>query len=250
MEWFRHDVHAHNDIKVRKLIKACGVGMLGVYWISVEYLFEHEGSAQRSDLEDELDFYDCVGGLAHLIEFGLLEEHDGTITSQRVLKELEFQREARRIKSEAGRKGNEVRWGNRKAIAEQSQSDPKAIATQSQNIADDRTLTLTNKENNSVPKGTSLRESASDGSAKRFKKPTVEEVRQYCSERGNDIDAEAFWCFYESKGWKVGSAPMKSWKACIVTWEKDPRRQESKRRKMATGAEWNRLSDDGTFELR
>lgn len=56
--------------------------------------------------------------------------------------------------------------------------------------------------------------------APRFRKPTVQEVSSYCAERKNNVDAEAFWNFYESKGWKVGKNPMKSWKAAIVTWEK------------------------------
>lgn len=54
----------------------------------------------------------------------------------------------------------------------------------------------------------------------KFVKPSVEEVAAYCKERGNNVDPEAFIAFYESKGWKVGAQPMKSWKACIVTWEK------------------------------
>ena len=52
-----------------------------------------------------------------------------------------------------------------------------------------------------------------------FKKPTVEEIKAYCEERGNNIDARQFYDFYESKGWKVGNAKMKDWKASIRTWE-------------------------------
>ena len=55
---------------------------------------------------------------------------------------------------------------------------------------------------------------------KRFTKPSVEEVRAYCQERGNTVDPERFFDFYESKGWKVGNNPMKDWKAAIRTWEK------------------------------
>ena len=53
-----------------------------------------------------------------------------------------------------------------------------------------------------------------------FVAPTVEEVRAYCQERGNNVDAEQFVDFYTSKGWKVGKNPMKDWKACVRTWEK------------------------------
>lgn len=55
--------------------------------------------------------------------------------------------------------------------------------------------------------------------APKFKKPSVEEVRAYCLERGNSVDAQAFVDFYESKGWKVGNAAMKDWRACVRTWE-------------------------------
>lgn len=54
----------------------------------------------------------------------------------------------------------------------------------------------------------------------KFIKPTIEEINEYCLERKNGIDAESFYNFYESKGWKVGNQPMKNWKACIITWEK------------------------------
>lgn len=52
-----------------------------------------------------------------------------------------------------------------------------------------------------------------------FQKPTVAEIQEYCAERGNGIDAENFFDFYQSKGWKVGTTPMKDWKACVRTWE-------------------------------
>ena len=61
---------------------------------------------------------------------------------------------------------------------------------------------------------------------KQFKIPTIEEVRQYCEERKNGIDAETFWNIYQSKGWKVGKEPMKDWKAAVRTWE-NKRKQEN-----------------------
>lgn len=61
---------------------------------------------------------------------------------------------------------------------------------------------------------------------KKFKIPTIEEVKQYCEERKNGIDAETFCNFYQSKGWKVGKEPMKDWKAAVRTWE-NKRKQEN-----------------------
>lgn len=54
-----------------------------------------------------------------------------------------------------------------------------------------------------------------------FKKPTIEEIKQYCIERNNQIDAEKFYDYYESNGWKVGKNSMKNWKAAVRTWEKN-----------------------------
>lgn len=64
--------------------------------------------------------------------------------------------------------------------------------------------------------------------SKKFKKPTLEEVKTYCIERNNNVDAENFINFYESKGWKVGKSPMKDWKASVRTWEKNskPKQQQ------------------------
>ena len=53
-----------------------------------------------------------------------------------------------------------------------------------------------------------------------FSKPTLAEVEGYCDKRKNNIDAEAFINFYESKDWMVGSNKMNNWKACVITWEK------------------------------
>lgn len=54
---------------------------------------------------------------------------------------------------------------------------------------------------------------------KRFVRPTLDEVKQYCVERHNSVDAQRFMDFYTSKGWLVGNQPMKDWKAAIRTWE-------------------------------
>lgn len=54
---------------------------------------------------------------------------------------------------------------------------------------------------------------------RKFKKPTLIEVEEYCKERNNEVDPQKFIDFYESKGWLVGKSPMKDWKACIRTWE-------------------------------
>lgn len=56
---------------------------------------------------------------------------------------------------------------------------------------------------------------------KQFVKPTVEQVEEYCKERGNGIDPNKWMAHYESNGWKAGRNSMKDWKAAVRTWEPD-----------------------------
>ena len=56
---------------------------------------------------------------------------------------------------------------------------------------------------------------------KRFTAPTLEEVKEYCSERKNNVDAERFIDYYTANGWKVGKNPMKDWKAAVRSWERN-----------------------------
>lgn len=63
--------------------------------------------------------------------------------------------------------------------------------------------------------------------SKRFAPPSEKEVDAYIKEKGYHFDAATFVAFYASKGWRVGSAPMKDWKSACVTWEK--RRSDDKR---------------------
>ena len=55
--------------------------------------------------------------------------------------------------------------------------------------------------------------------SKGFTKPTLEDVKAYCQDRNNGVDAQKFIDFYESKGWMIGKNHMKDWKAAVRTWE-------------------------------
>lgn len=72
---------------------------------------------------------------------------------------------------------------------------------------------------------------------RRFTPPTLDQVRAHCAEKGYTFDPEAFYAFYESKGWKVGRNPMKSWTAACVTWQK----REGKEGKQSAGDVYSKL---------
>lgn len=79
-------------------------------------------------------------------------------------------------------------------------------------------VTLTEREGEGEREGDKERERKK--TAKRFTPPTVDEVKAYCRERQNNVDAERFIDYYTSNGWKVGKNPMKDWKAAVRTWER------------------------------
>ena len=67
----------------------------------------------------------------------------------------------------------------------------------------------------------------------RFARPSVDDVADYCAERNNGINPQAFVDYYEANGWKVGRNPMKDWKASVRTWEQS--RKEKSRSKSQSG---------------
>lgn len=67
---------------------------------------------------------------------------------------------------------------------------------------------------------TSTRKEKVQKKSARFVPPEVDEVASYCAEKNYTFDPEAFVAFYESKGWRVGNQPMRSWKSACVTWTK------------------------------
>lgn len=84
---------------------------------------------------------------------------------------------------------------------------------------------------NDIDTDTKEKSKPKEKAPKRFSAPSLAEVREYCLERGNNVDPERFCDFYDSVGWKVGNKPMKDWKAAVRTWE---RREEPKARSGTT----------------
>ena len=69
-----------------------------------------------------------------------------------------------------------------------------------------------------------------DPEPKRFKKPTLKELETYKQETNlNLVDCSAFYDFYESKGWAVGKAPMKDWRASMRNWQRGEAERIAKR---------------------
>lgn len=52
-----------------------------------------------------------------------------------------------------------------------------------------------------------------------FRKPTLEELEEYCREVGATFSPQQFIDYYTANGWKVGRNAMKDWRAAVRTWK-------------------------------
>lgn len=142
--------------------------------------------------------------------FAMIEIVDGTICIANWEKhqntdKLAQMREYNRIAQQKSR-------AKRKLLSGVNDSQENVNDSQDTDIEEDKEKEE-EKENNSVPQAESR--------TKRFTPPTVEEVRSYCVERKNNVDAQRFVDYYSSNGWMVGKNKMKDWKAAVRTWERN-----------------------------
>lgn len=79
---------------------------------------------------------------------------------------------------------------------------------------------------------------------KRFVKPTLEEISAYVKEHNYNVNPQAFFDFYESKGWKVGNTPMKDWKAAVRNWVRNDKGEKKSEREL-----WRMPSPKGKYEV-
>lgn len=101
-----------------------------------------------------------------------------------------------------------------------SHAKRRALDADRQRAARVRKTSATDADESTTDSGSPHREyTPSKKRSTPFKKPSLEEVKSYCLERGNKVNPQRFLDFYESKGWKVGKNPMKDWRAAVRTWE-------------------------------
>ena len=86
----------------------------------------------------------------------------------------------------------------------------------------------------------------------RFQPPTLEEVYFYFFEKTEKEnfarrEAEKFWNYYESNGWKVGRNKMKSWPHAAGGWlsrcDDYGKPQQANRLKVERGEEYSRQAE-------
>ena len=158
----------------------------------VEYYVNTLASGIYTSLIDYSIGATISGSLNEIIDcclnIGLFKEKDSFIISPRMAEHKEY----RNFLSIQGRMGAEKRW--------EKNSPPNAYKGKERK----------GKENKYI-----------------FTPPNLKQVKEYCDERKNGVDAERFINFYEAKGWMVGKNKMKNWQAAVRTWEKSSTNNQS-----------------------
>ena len=124
----------------------------------------------------------------------------------------------RQARSEAGKLGNEIRWGNRDASQSDNENRKTSHCDNRDRKASQSIANVAVSVSDSVSVYVSKDKEKDKKENRRFTPPSLKEVSEYITEKGYHVDAQSFVDFYTSKGWRVGNSPMKDWKACVRTW--------------------------------
>ena len=138
MDWVKHDINAHEDIKIRKLKRMHGMQAYGVYWELVELMYSKGGTLPGDSILDEvmlmgIEEDDARDMCVTFLELGLFrteeaDNHTYVWTSERV--EEEFS--AANSRRENMRALSAKRWGMRTASDTHPTRMRRASDTQSE----------------------------------------------------------------------------------------------------------------------
>lgn len=210
--YFIHDVNASQDSKILRLLMKHGNIGYGIFWRIIEIMAQSDDGYLSADfnllgylLREKNELVKSV-----VCDFGLFEfsTDSKSFTSNRLQRNIISAVEKSEKMRQAGIKSGESRKNKSSTNAEQIKINEIKRNETKKDISFDS------------PKG----ETQEKGPVKRFVKPTIEEINDYgqgyLKEKGYlcQFNAERFFNFYESNGWKVGKNPMKDWKATVRNW--------------------------------
>ena len=235
--YFPHEYNAKDDPKCERLIWEMGMEGYGIFWALLEVLrVQPDYTYPLANIPIVAYKYraDVDKMRRVVLDFDLFTiVEDKIFFSNGLLNRMRPMDEARNIARESGKKGAAKRWKNG---VENRDPNRVQIATPIGPLMASKVNKSKVKESKGDCKGeptnaegndTSVTTSADKprrGTTKRtaFVVPSLQEVKDYISEKGYTVDAQRFIDFYESKGWMIGKNKMKDWRAAIRTWTRRP----------------------------
>lgn len=163
-----------------------------------------------------LDKQSLTKTLTTLVEYGVAscDPATGVLFNRRMVRDEKL----RKIRQEAGKLGGNPRLLNQTANQNQTTGDnQKPTPSSSPSFSSSDNNTQTGK----TPDGGFVLSAEEQGTkrARAFVPPTPDEVTVYAQEIGYPMDGQA-WCdSYAAKGWMIGKAKMKDWRAAVRNWK-------------------------------
>lgn len=131
-EYFSHDYHARNDLKIVTMRTELGLISLGAYWCIIEILYEQNGRIKITDLSTISKVIGCDISLLEKIvfDYGLFVKNGGHIENNSINKRLKVRQE----KSEKASVSAKSRWSKYTKEQENSEKECERNATSSASI--------------------------------------------------------------------------------------------------------------------
>ena len=191
--YFKHDLDAREDGKMRALIMKHGATGYGIYWMVVEDLYRNKGRLNRDYKALSWAYHQPQQRVKAVVEeCAMFYDYKGKIASRRVDRDLVSRRESSEKASAAGKASAVQRALNKKSTVSQPGEERRG-------------------------------EERKGEGEDRVGNPTLLEIGVYVKTTGSAVDPERFFAVNEARGWKIGTTPITDWKALLATWEKTER---------------------------
>ena len=188
-------------------------------WTSFAEILEPLNDAERGRLFTAMLQYAATG---ETIEFRGNERYVWPIAKQGINQAAQKVETLRRNGAKGGRP-SKAEETNENQTEPNETKDNQTKANESLNVN-----VNVNVKDNDKDKDKDNKESTLTGTREkrtRFSAPSVEEVAEYCKERGNKVNPQTFVDFYAASGWMRGKNPIRDWRACVRTWEQRDNQQ-------------------------
>ena len=193
MKYFLHDTNSFNDEKITELYIHFGYEGLGLFYTILEKFASQEKPIKTIVLKKQLNIGKKLEKCWKFLEdIELIQSDNGESFNERILNfagkyKIKSEKNAERV----------AQWRDKQVVT-------KNVTHYKQECNTDKV------------KETKVKESKLG-----FVRPELFNVQNYFEEVGALPEAEGFFNYYESNGWKVGKNPMKDWQAASRNWIKN-----------------------------
>jgi len=239
IDYFHLDVGFFEDIKVRKIMKACGSNAPSILLGLVCECYRDKG--YYICLDEDVTFltaerFGCSYGFVSevVLQACRVGFFDPELFAQYgVLTSRGIQKRYFRVVKDANRANVEVdgrlllieieKYDFKKGVI----SDLRKVSSTDNSVSStENSVSSTENGQSKVKKSKVKKEIGADKPpapakpVKMFVPPTLEEVAEYCTRRGNSINPQRFLDYFEESGWVDSKGnKVKNWKQKIITWE-------------------------------